>query len=273
MKCLRKNPQHIYCTLLQTSSANRQIIYSSIDYEIRNWTKKSNQIQNLNVWLWLCPDYTVWEVNEMAAFDSPVAEALSPPQMLPLLAAFSSIAANLEGVKAFCFRQEKVVYLYPQFWQQNSVCCEVKPFPGATNLSLWVPCGYLITAPVLSHPCRMWCLVVTGEIFNGCLRHSSQLEQFSQKLLEKESDTSISLHWPTLDTPKHSHFPVSLSGKWWELPALRITLYLYCITAASCFLGGGRGRGGGSYGERSSSFLSAPEMLVWEILVFFLQLL
>lgn len=100
----------------------------------------------------------------MAAFDSPVAKALTPPQTLSLLVAFSSIAANLEGVKAFCFRQEKVVYLYPQFWQQNSLCCEVKPFPGALNLSLWVPCGYLITTLVLSRPCRMGCLVVTRNI-------------------------------------------------------------------------------------------------------------
>lgn len=60
---------------------------------------------------------------------------------------------------------------------------------------------------------------------------SFQLEQFSQKLLEKESDTSIFLHWPTLDTPKHSCFCASLSGKRWELSALRITFYLYYITA------------------------------------------
>lgn len=160
MKCLWKKPQHIYHTLLQTSSANRQIRYSSVDCEIRNWTKKSNQIQNLNMCLWLHHDYTIWEVNEMAAFDSPAAKALSPHQTLPLLVAFSSIVANLEGVKAFCFRHVKVVYR--QFWQQNSLCCEVKPFPGAINLSLWVPCGYLITTLVLSHPCRMWCLLVTG---------------------------------------------------------------------------------------------------------------
>lgn len=96
------------------------------------------------------------------------------------------------------------------------------------------------------------------------------------KLLEKEGGTSISLHRPTLDTPKHCCFP-AYPGKWGELPALpkhsllfliasRITLYLYCVTAVSCFFWG---KGcGGSCGEKTSSFLSPPEMLVWEILVF-----
>lgn len=174
----------------------------------------------------------------MAAFDSPVAKALSPLQILPLLVAFSSIAANLEGVKAFCFRQEKVVYLYPQFWQQNSLCCEVKPFPGALSLSLWVPCGYLITTLVLSHPCWMGCLVVTGIIpwVSQTLYHFSFCNSV-KSCWRRKSDTSIFLHWPTQDTPKYSCFCASLSGKWWELPALRITLYLYYITAINCFSG------------------------------------
>lgn len=226
-------------------------------------------------------DYTIWEVNEMAAFDRPVAKALNLPQTLPLLVAFSSIAANLEGVKAFCFRQEKVVYLYPQFWQQISLCCEVKHF--------LVPSISLSGLPVvISLLCWCWAIPVgcsalwSWEVFNGCLRHFiilsnlvklHQLEQFSQKQLEKESDPSILLHWPTLDTPKDSCFPASLSGKRWELAALRITLYLYCKTAINCFFRAERGRG--SYRERNRSFLSAPEMLVWEILVifFFFQLL
>lgn len=148
-----KKPQHLYHTLLQTSSANRKIRYSSIDCEIRNWTKKSNQIQNLNMWLWL---HLITQSERLMKWQ-PVAKALSLPQTLPLLVAFSSIAANLEG-------QEKVVYLYPQFWQQTSLCCEVKPFPGAINLSPWVPCGYLITMLMLSHPYGMWCLVVTGNL-------------------------------------------------------------------------------------------------------------
>lgn len=117
----------------------------------------------------------------------------------------------------------------------------------------------------------------TGEIFDRCLRCSHELEQFSQKLLEKESGTPIYPWQPTSDTPKLCRFPASLPGKWGELPALpkhflqflitsRITLYLYCITAVSLFFKGKEC--GWSCREKTNSFLSAPAKLVWEILVY-----